>query len=103
MPVKAHIASEYLTTPKAIAEYLNVVFDDPESNHEDLVMALRNVAEAVGGISELSRRTGLNRAGLSRALSQRTIPRIDTVHKIMKTCGVRLRFAAARPSTGTSR
>lgn len=98
MPVKAHLASEYLTTPKAIAEYLNVVFDDPESNHEDLVMALRNVAEAVGGISELSRRTGLNRAGLSRALSRRTIPRIDTVHKIMKTCGVQLRFAAARSS-----
>ena len=103
MPVKAHNASEHLTTPKAIAAYLNVVFNDPESDHKDLLMALRNVAEAVGGISELSRRTGLNRSGLSRALSQHTIPRIDTVHKIMKACGVQLRFAAERPSTGTSR
>ncbi len=103
MPVTAHNASEYLTTPKAIAAYLNVVFDDPESDHEDLLMALRNVAAAVGGISELSRRTGLNRSGLSRTLSQQTIPRIDTVQKIMKACGVRLRFAAEWPNTEHSR
>ena len=66
-------------------------------------MALRNVAAAVGGISELSRRTGLNRSGLSRTLSQQTIPRIDTVQKIMKACGVRLRFAAEWPNTEHSR
>ena len=44
--------------------------------------ALRNVADAIGGVSELSRWTGLNRAELSRALSARNTPKIDTVHKI---------------------
>ena len=94
MPTVPHRASDYLNTPEAIAAYLNVVFDDPESSHEDLMMALRNVADAIGGVSELSRRTGLNRAGLSRALSTQTTPKIDTVQKILKACGVRLQFAA---------
>ena len=94
MPTVPHRASDYLKTPEAIAAYLNVVLDDPESDHEDMMVALRNVADAVGGVSELSRRTGLNRAGLSRALSARNTPKIDTVHKIARACGVRLRFAA---------
>ncbi len=94
MPTKPHRASDYLDTPEAIAAYLNVVFEDPDSDHEDLMTALRNVADAIGGVSELSRRTGLNRTGLSRALSMRNTPKIDTVHKILKACGVRLQFAA---------
>ncbi len=94
MPTVPHRASDYLKTPEAIAAYLNVVFDDPESDHEDLMVALRNVADATGGVSELSRRTGLNRSGLSRVLLAKTTPKIDTVHKIARACGVRLRFAA---------
>lgn len=94
MPTVPHRASDYLKTPEAIAAYLNVVLDDPESDHEDLMVALRNVADAIGGVSELSRRTGLNGAGLSRALSAKNTPKIDTVHKIARACGVRLRFAA---------
>ena len=94
MPTVPYKTSDYLKTPEAIAEYLNVVLEDPDSDHEDLLIALRNVAEAVGGVSELSRRTGLNRAGLSRALSTRNTPKIDTFHKIVKACGVRLQFTA---------
>lgn len=94
MPTVPHRAGDYLKTPEAIAAYLNVVLDDPESDREDLMVALRNVADAVGGVSELSRRTGLNRTGLSRVLSARNTPKIDTVHKIARACGVRLRFAA---------
>ena len=82
MPTVPHRASNYLKTPEAIAAYLNVVLDDPESDPEDLMIALRNVVDAIGGVSELSRRTGLNRAELSRALSARNTPKIDTVHKI---------------------
>lgn len=94
MPTVPHKTSDYLDSPEAIAAYLNVVFDDPESDHEDLMIALRKVAEAIGGVSELARRTGMNRAGLSRALSTRNTPKIDTVHKILKARGVRFRFAA---------
>ena len=93
MPTVPYKTSDYLKTPEAIAAYLNVVFEDPDSDHEDLMVAFRNVAEAIGGVSELSRRTGLNRAGLSRTLSAKSTPKIDTLHKITKACGVRLQFA----------
>ena len=94
MPTAPHRASDYIKTPESIAAYLSVVLDDPESDHEDLMAALRNVADTIGGVSELSRRTGLNRAGLSRVLSASSTPRIDMVHEIAKACGVRLRFVA---------
>ena len=63
MPVKKHKASDHLNTPEDIAAYLNVVFEDTDTDHEDLMIALRNVADAIGGVAELARRTGLNRIG----------------------------------------
>jgi DNA-binding phage protein len=38
--------SDYLKTPEAIAEYLKAVLEDSESDHEDLLIALRNIDEA---------------------------------------------------------
>ena len=55
MPIKVHKASEYLQTPENIAAYLNATveeMDDPRL----LMKAFRNIAEAQGGVSELSRR-----------------------------------------------
>ena len=94
MPVREHKDSEYLKAPEDIAAYLNVVFEDSDTDHEDLMIALRNVADAIGGVAELARRTGLNPSGLSRALSAQNTPKIDTVHKIVRACGVRFQFAA---------
>lgn len=79
MPVRKHKASDYLKTPEDIAAYLNVVFEDTDTDHEDLMIALRNVADAIGGVAELARRTGLNPSGLSRALSAQNTPKIDTI------------------------
>ena len=94
MPVREHKASDYLKTPEDIAAYLTVVFEETDTDYEDLMIALRNVADAIGGVAELARRTGLNRSGLSRVLSAQNTPKIDTVHKIVRACGVRLQFAA---------
>ena len=46
MPTLPYTTSAYLTTSQAIVEYLNVVLEDPESDHEELLVAIRNVAEA---------------------------------------------------------
>ena len=94
MPAREHKASDYLKTPEAIAAYLNIVFEDSDTDHEDLMIAFRNVADAIGGVAELARRTGLSPSGLSRALSAQNTPKVDTVHKIVRACGVRLQFAA---------
>ncbi len=68
MPVREHKVSDYLKTPEDIAAYLNVVFEDSDTDHEDLMIALRNVADAIGGVAELARRTGLNIGPVSCAL-----------------------------------
>lgn len=46
MPTMPYKASDYLTTSQATVEYLNLVLKDPESDDNDLLIALCNVAEA---------------------------------------------------------
>lgn len=94
MPTQAHKASDHLKSPEDIAAYLNAVIeemDDPRL----LMKAFRNVAEAQGGVSELARRAELDRVALSRALSGRRNPRLDTLAKVAGACGISLRFSAA--------
>ncbi len=96
MPVREYDASEYLETPEDIAEYLNVVMEEMSDDDDPrlLMMALRNVVKARGGVSALAREAGLNRAALSRALSGQRIPRLDTLAKLSAACGLKLRFSA---------
>ena len=96
MPIREYDASEYLETPEDIAGYLNAVMEEIGEDDDPrlLMMALRDVVKARGGISALARETGLNRAALSRALSGQRIPRLDTLAKLSAACGVKLRFSA---------
>lgn len=73
MPTVPHRAGDYLKTPEAIAAYLNVVLDDPESDHEDLMVALRP-----DGRASQRRRRDRRRVGTlapDRLESGRTVPR----------------------------
>lgn len=96
MPIREYDASECLETPEDIAEYLNVVLEDMGEDDDPrlLMMALRDVVKARGGVSALAREAGLNRAALSRALSGQRVPRLDTLSKLSAACGVKLRFSA---------
>ena len=55
--------------------------------------AFRSVAEAQGGVSELARRAEIDRVALSRTLSGRRNPRLDTLVKVTEACGVKLQFS----------
>lgn len=59
-------------------------------------IALRTVADALGGMSVLAERTGLSRETLYRTLSDKGNPRLDTLAAILRACGLRLAVAAAR-------
>ena len=80
--------SDYLTTPEDIAAYLNTVLeeDDPKL----LMLALRNVADAKGGISVLAEQTGLNRESLYKTLSGNRNPGIATINTILHAFKLRL-------------
>ena len=80
--------SDYLTTPEDIAAYLNAVLeeDDPKL----LMLALRNVADAKGGIAALAEQTGLNRESLYKTLSGNRNPGIETLNTILHAFNLRL-------------
>ena len=94
MPIIDHDASDYLKTPEDIAEYLNAVIEEMGDDTRLLMIALRNVAKARGGVSELAREANVDRVSLSRTLSGQRMPRLDTLAKVTGACGVKLRFTA---------
>jgi probable addiction module antidote protein len=85
--------SDYLKTPEDIAGYLNAALEDGDERL--LLIALRNAANAIGGMTELSRRTGLSRETLYRTLSEGGNPRLSSLKAIFGAFGVEIAVRAA--------
>jgi len=85
-------SADYLTCSEDIADYLNAALED--GDERVLLLALRNAAEAIGGMTELARRTGLARESLYRTLSEGGNPRLSSLRAILAAFGVEL---AVRP------
>lgn len=81
-------AADYLKTPKDIAGFLEAVIEDGDPR--TLVVALRDAADATGGVGALAQRTGLNRETLYRTLSGRGNPQLDTLTVLLGAFGLRL-------------
>lgn len=81
---------------EAIA-YLKVALEEYEEDHdtEVFMLALRNVADARGGISKLSEKTKLNREHLYRILSKKGNPRLITLDTVLRGLGFKLSIEAA--------
>ena len=61
-----------------------------EGRSEALLIALRNITDAQGGMTELARKTHLNRQNLYNILSKKGNPRLDTFGLILKGLGFKL-------------
>jgi probable addiction module antidote protein len=61
-------------------------------------IALRTVADALGGMSVLADKTGLSRETLYRTLSEKGNPRLDTLAAILAVFGLRLSVQPAQKS-----
>lgn len=59
-------------------------------------VALRTVADALGGMAALAEKTGLSRETLYRTLSEKGNPRLDTLGAILHAFGLRLSVQASR-------
>lgn len=81
-----------LDSDEAISEYLTQVLEDGDS--DELVRALGHIAKAKG-MTQLAHDIGLGRESLYKALAPGAKPRFDTVLKVMKALGVKLRAQAA--------
>lgn len=77
-----------LKDPIEAAEYLNAVLENDDKDM--FLVALRNVAEAHGGLSVLARELKLNRANLYKIFSKSGNPEKNTLTNILKRLGLRL-------------
>jgi probable addiction module antidote protein len=75
-------------------EYLNAALeeDDPEL----FLLALRNVAEAQGGMGQLAEKAKLNRESLYKMLSERGNPELRSLDALLHALGFRLAVTATR-------
>jgi probable addiction module antidote protein len=87
-PYKPCRTADYLRTPEEVAEYLNTAIEDRDPTV--LLLALRNVADSAGGMSQPARQTGLSRESLYRSLSQDGNPQLSSLEAILRALGLGL-------------
>ena len=90
MKTKSFNPVELLHSDKEIAEFLAEAYED--ENAETFVKALSLVIKHKG-VSDIAKQTGLNRESLYK-LGEKTQPKWDTVHRILKALNVHLAVAA---------
>lgn len=75
--------------------YLNAALDesirDSSRSHYLFLLAIKNVAQAKGGIGELAKKTGLGRESLYKSLSEKGNPKWVTVLSLLASLGMRLK------------
>lgn len=79
---------ERLSDPREAAAYLDAALE--EGDRPAFLLAIRNVIDALGGMSQIARRTGLNRENLYRVLSEQGNPELNSLEKLLKALGLRL-------------
>ena len=87
MPRRPYLL-EWLKGPANAAAYVEAALE--EGDPAGLLQALRNVAEARGGIARIAQQTGLNREALYRTLSKRGNPQLKNLAAILSATGLRL-------------
>lgn len=83
---------ESLKNPREANLYLKIAMEEyrQDGDTKALLIALRNIAEARGGLGLLARKTHLNRQNLYHILSEKGNPTLDTFGLILKGLGYRL-------------
>lgn len=81
---------EYIKSPDDAIAYIEASLE--EVGPEGIKAALRAISDSEG-MSALARKTGLNRQGLYRALSEEGDPKLSTLIAILDALGLRLSVA----------
>jgi probable addiction module antidote protein len=79
---------EWLKDPENAAGYLNAVIE--EEDKDALLLALRNIAEAEGGVAAVAEKAHLKRESLYRMLSPRGNPALSNLFSILHGMGLKM-------------
>ena len=77
-----------LRDPQEAAAYLDAALE--AGDRAAFLLAIRNVIDALGGMTQIARHTGLNRENLYRVLSEKGNPELNSLEKLLKALGLRL-------------
>jgi probable addiction module antidote protein len=83
------VIRELRDRPEFAVEYLKAALEEADEP-QVLLMALRRVAEARGGIARVAKAAGIERESLYRALSARGNPRLSTLVAVARAIGLKL-------------
>ena len=87
------VGRELRKSAEFAAEYLRAALEDSDEPRV-LLIALRRIAEARGGVAKIAKAAGIERESLYRALSANGNPRLSTLVAVTKAVGLRLTVEA---------
>lgn len=87
------MAELFREDPAFAAEYLNQLLQDGEP--ADLLVALRQLAQAHGGVRAIAQQAELNANQLYRTLSPQGNPELRSLSAVLKALGLRLAVQVA--------
>lgn len=88
------VLEERLKNPAEAAAYLNAALEDED--YRVFLMAIRDVANAHGGLARIAQDTGLNRENLYRMLSENGNPRINSLVTVLADLDLNLKIDVSR-------
>ena len=86
------IIAEIRDNPRFAAEYLDAAMQEAQETDDPgvLLIVLRQLAEANGGMAKIAKKSGIQRESLYRALSSRGNPRLTTLLAVVRAMGMTL-------------
>ncbi len=81
---------EELKNPKTRVRYINAAYETGDFKY--FLKALKNVADAMGGMKKLSKETQLARESLYTSLSEKGNPTLTSLEKILHSFKIRIVF-----------
>ena len=99
MKDRAHdtdMAEVFRNDPAYAVELLNSILEDGEQG--ELLIALRQMAEAFGGVRQVAKSAELNPNQLYRTLSQTGNPEVRSLTAILRAMGLRLAIQPLHPT-----
>jgi probable addiction module antidote protein len=91
------MATLYQQDPAYALQFLKTILKD--GDQAELLIALRQMAKAFGGVPALAKETKLNQTQLYRTLSPAGNPALSSISAILKVMGMRLAVEAIATPT----
>lgn len=92
--------TKLLKDPLEASAYLNAALE--AGDKEAFLLALRNVLDARGGMTQISRKAKVNRVSLYKMLSSNGNPAFESILRLLRTVGIRFQIIPQLPRNGES-